>query len=88
MYNVPQTYGQALPLIPFSIPVIKHHVQTVAYLGFQKEGAKFSLATSAHTMGGGANQVFQFFYYVKKNFFANGGHGTMAYPLNTPSAYK
>ena len=24
----------------------------MAYLGFQKEGAKFSLATSAHTKGG------------------------------------
>ena len=32
----------------------------VAYLGFQKGGAKFSLATSAHTKGG-PNQVFQFF---------------------------
>ena len=27
IYNVPRTYGQALPLIPFSIPVIEHHVQ-------------------------------------------------------------
>ena len=27
MYNVPRTYSQALPLIPFSIPVIENHVQ-------------------------------------------------------------
>ena len=27
VYNVPRTYGQALPLIPFSIPIIEHHVQ-------------------------------------------------------------
>ena len=38
-------------------------------LGFRKEGAKFSLATSAHTKEG-ANQVFQFFFNVKKIFSA------------------
>ena len=27
MFNVPRTYSQALPLIPFSIPIIEHHVQ-------------------------------------------------------------
>ena len=44
-----------------------------------KRGAKCSLDTSAHT-----NQVFQFFYYVKKKiFWPKGGHGPMA-PLNTP----
>ena len=43
----------------------------VAYLGFQKGGAKFLLATSAHTKGG--NQVFQFFPIVKKIFFCQRG---------------
>jgi hypothetical protein len=28
LYNALRTYGRALPLIPFSIPVIEHHVQT------------------------------------------------------------
>ena len=51
-------------------------VIAVAYLGFQKGGAKFSLATSAHTKGG-ANPNFQFFLVCqKKNFF--GQRGAMA----------
>ena len=50
----------------------KSSCQTVAYLGFHK-GAKFSLPTSAHTKGGGANQVFQMFPMVKNTFFAKGG---------------
>ena len=57
---------------------------TVAYLGFKKEGAKFSLATSAHTKGGGAKPSFPIFLVCqKKLFLAKGGHGPMA-PLNTP----
>ena len=42
--------------------------RAVAYLGFQK---------------GGANQVFQFFYYVKK-ILAKGGHGRFGQGVNTP----
>ena len=56
--------------------------KAVAYLGFRKRGAKFSLATSAHTKEG-TNQVFQFFQCQKKNFLPKGGHGLMV-PLNTP----
>ena len=41
---------------------------TVGYLGFQK-GAKFSLATSAHTKG--AQLSFQNFSCGEKKFFAN-----------------
>ena len=54
----------------------------VAYLGFQKGGAKFSLATSAHTKGGGAKPSFPIFLVCKKNFFfaKGGGHGPMAPP--------
>ena len=32
----------------------------------KRGGGKFSLDTSAHIKGGGPNQAFQFFYYVKK----------------------
>ena len=42
---------------------------------FQKGGARFSLATSAHTKR--ANYVFQFFPMVKKKFCQR-GHGPMA----------
>ena len=49
----------------------------VAYLGFQKEGDKFSLATSAHTKGRGGKPCFPIFY-----FFAKGGMAQC--PLNTP----
>ena len=57
---------------------------SVAYLGFQKGGAKFSLATSAHTKGD-QTKFSNFFSMSKKNFFwPKGGHGTMASPLNTP----
>ena len=45
-----------------------------------KRGAKFSLATSAYTKEG-ANQVFQFFFIVKKNFCPKGGPWPL---LNTP----
>ena len=44
----------------------------VAYLGFQKRGAKCLLVTSAHTKEG-PNQVLHIVYYVKKFFFAKGG---------------
>ena len=44
-------------------------MKTVAYLGFRKGG--FSLATSAHTKEG-ANQVFHFFFDVKKFFLPKG----------------
>ena len=43
----------------------------MAYLGFQKGGAKCLLATSAHTRGG-ANQVFQFCYNVEKKLGQRG----------------
>ena len=46
--------------------------KSVAYLGFRKRGAKFSLATSAHTKEG-ANQVFQVFSMSKKKISAKGG---------------
>ena len=53
-------------------------------LGFRKGGAKFSLATSAHTKEG-ANQVFQFFFNVKKGFFlAKGGAMTQWPPKYAP----
>ena len=52
----------------------------VAYLGFQK-GAKFSLATSAHTKG--ETNFSNFFPMSKKLFLAKGGHGPIP-PLNTP----
>ena len=37
----------------------------MAYLGFHKEGAKFSLATSAHTKG--SQTKFSYFSYGEKN---------------------
>ena len=55
------------------------NIVSMAYLGFRKGGAKFSLATRAHTKEG-ANQFFQFFFNVKKNFFFPKGHGPMAPP--------
>ena len=67
-------------LIP---PFLKHRTKkklfyiTVLYIsgvfGISKWGTECLLATSAHTKG--SNQVFQFFYYVKKNF---GQMGAMA----------
>ena len=49
-----------------------------------KRGAKFSLATSAHTKEG-ATKFFQFFFNVKKKiFWPKGGHGPMA-PLKYAS---
>ena len=46
----------------------------MAYLGFHKGGAEFSLATIAYS-----NQVFQFFSYVKTKFFwTKGSHVPMA----------
>ena len=49
---------------------------SVVYLGFQK-GGKFSLATSAHTRGGGGQTKFSnFFSMSKKNLF--GQRGAMA----------
>ena len=51
----------------------------VAYLGFHKGGAKFSLATSAYTKGG-QTRFSKFFPMPKKFFFAKGGHGPMAPP--------
>ena len=56
-----------MELLPFS----------VAYLGFQKGGAKFSLATSAHTKGGGQTKFSNFFSMSKKIFFGQRG-GAMA----------
>ena len=62
-------------------PVRQFH--PVAYLGFQKgggRGAKFSLATSAHTKGG-QTKFSNFFSMSNKFFFAQkGGHGLMAPP--------
>ena len=49
--------------------------QLVAYLGFRKRGAKFLLATSAHTKEG-ANKFSNFFSMSKKNYF--GQRGAMA----------
>ena len=46
----------------------------VAYLGFRKGGAKFSLATSAHTKEG-PTKFSNFCSMSKKNFLAKGGHG-------------
>ena len=77
--------------IPFSkIPnffkntiLLKYWYHAMVYLGVRKGGAKFLLATSAHTKEG-VNQVFQFFFNVKqKNFGLKGGHGPMAL-LNMP----
>ena len=50
---------------------------SVAYLGFQKGGAKFSLATSAHTKGG-AKPSFPIFLVCQKKFFLAKGGGAMA----------
>ena len=47
-------------------------VGTVAYLGFQKGGAKCSLGTSAHTKGG--QTKFSNFLLCPNIFFAKGGH--------------
>ena len=54
----------------------------MAYVGFHKEGAKFSLATSTHTKG--AQTMFSYFFlWWKQNFFCQRGHGPMA-SLNMP----
>ena len=44
----------------------------MVYLGFQKRGQKFLLATSAHTKGR-PNYDFQFFSYGEKQIFAQRG---------------
>ena len=71
--------------LTFKTSAVFSHSHPVAYLGFQKGGAKFSLATSAHTKGG-AKPSFPIFLVCQKKFFLakGGGHGTMASPLNTP----
>ena len=62
----------------------KRKIFAVAYLGFHKGGAKFSLATSAHTKGG-PNYVFPIFFYGEKhNFLPRGGHGRFGQGVNTP----
>ena len=43
----------------------------MAYLGFHKEGAKFSLATSAYMKGG--QIMFSNFFPMAKNFFCQRG---------------
>ena len=73
--------------------VAKGIAQSVAYLGFREGGAKFLLATSAHTKEG-ATKIpnffmrgqprFPFFFNVNKKFWPKGGHGPMPPPLNTP----
>ena len=61
------------------VALSKYPGDPVAYLGFQKGGAKFSLAASAHTKG--AKPSFPIFLVCeKKNFWPKGGHGPMAPP--------
>ena len=56
-----------------SDPTVLIVLNSVAYLGFRKGGAKFSLATSAHTKGG-AKPSFPIFLVCQKKFFlAKGG---------------
>ena len=55
----------------------------MAYLGFHKGGAKFSLATSAYTKGG-QTRFSNFFPMSKKKFLAKGGAMAQWPPLNTP----
>ena len=57
---------------------------TVAYLGFQKEGAKFSLATSAYTSQRGAKPYFPIFSYSEKKFFLAKWGPWPNGPLNMP----
>ena len=59
-----------------------YHVSGVFRIS--KRGAKFSLATSAHTKGGGQTKFSNFFSMSKKSFWPKGGHGTMSTHLNTP----
>ena len=47
-------------------------MDSVWYLGFQKEGGPNVRWTLVLTQRGRGNQVFQFFYYVKQNFLAKG----------------
>ena len=47
-------------------------MKPVAYLGFQKGGAKCSLDTSAHTKGG-QTKFSNFFTVSEKKFLAKGG---------------
>ena len=56
-----------------------YRLLSVAYLGFQRGDVRWPLY-SAHTRGGGANQVFQFLYYVKKIVLvkAKGGMADLA----------
>ena len=56
----------------------------MAYLGFQKGGAKCLPATSGHTKGRGHTKFSNFFYYVKKKFLPKGGHGQFGQGVNTP----
>ena len=55
------------------------YTHTVACIGFQKGGGKFSLAISALTPGG--NYVFQIFSMAKKFFLPRAWPNA---PLNTP----
>ena len=57
----------------------------VAYLGFQKGGAKFLLATSAHTKGEAKLRFSNFFIMSKKKFLAKrGAMADFGQGVNTP----
>ena len=64
-----------MPLLGLVYCAILRILVTVAYLGFRKGGAKFSLATSAQ----GGQPSFPIFIQCK-NFWPKGGHGPMASP--------
>ena len=51
-------------------------MNSVAYLGFHKGEAKFSLATNAYTKWG--QTMISYFFLWQKDFLAKGGHGPMA----------